>query len=67
VVVTSDFVPSVQANGLPGTIYVRTSQVSAFSNHTVWGTKNIKDIKSLPDNYPACPWIEDLRQKGLIS
>ena len=50
----------------PKTIYVRDELIASYQADANWSTKTIKGISQLPTDDPDCPWIDDLRQKGLI-
>lgn len=66
-VVTTPTVPTASSVALFCTaIYVRDELVSAYQAATNWKAKTIKSLHSLPADKPACPWIDDLRDKGLI-
>lgn len=44
-------------------LYVPDSLVSSYQAVL---NKTILPISQLPTDYPACPWINDLRQNGFI-
>lgn len=66
-VVTTQSVPNgVNPSRWPATIYVRDELIASYQAAANWSTKTIKGISQLPTDDPDCPWISDLRDKGLI-
>lgn len=66
-VVTTASVPTgVNPSRWPATVYVRDELVTQYQGATNWSTKTIKGLSSLPEDDPDCPWISDLRDKGMI-
>lgn len=69
-VVTTSFVPtaggSVNGGRAPSIVYVLDGLVSSYQSASNWNEKTIRPLSQLPTDYPACPWIDDLRQKGFI-
>lgn len=69
VVCTMPSVPTISSsitnNGsyFTSKLYVPDSLVSSYQAVL---NKTILPISQLPTDYPACPWINDLRQKGFI-
>ena len=68
-VITTDSVPSTNARWFYGTFYVLDSLVDTYKAASGWSGKasNIKGLSSLATDHPDCPWLNDLRNKGLIS
>lgn len=68
-VITTPTVPTASGKAMFSTaIYVRDELVSEYKAATYWNYKDrtIKSIHALPTDHPNCPWIDDLRDKGLI-
>ena len=65
-VVTTSSVPTLSSSRVPNTVYVRDDMVSLFSSATNWSSKTVKGLSTLETDHPDCPWIDDLKQKGLI-
>ena len=65
-VVTTTSVPTLSSGRVPSTVYVRDDMVSSFSSATNWKNRTVKALSSLATDHPDCPWLDDLRQKGLI-
>ena len=65
-VVTTTSVPTLSSTRIPSTVYVRDDMVSSFSSSTNWSNRTVKALSSLATDHPDCPWLDDLRQKGLI-
>lgn len=66
-VVTTTSVPTLSSKRVPSTVYVRDDMVSSFSSATNWSSRTVKALSSLETDHPECPWISDLREKGLIT
>lgn len=68
-VITTNSVPTLTVSDsrmMQKSIYVLDSLVSDYQAATNWTSKTILPLSQLPTDYPDCPWIEDLRDKGLI-
>lgn len=65
-VVTTASVPTLSSGRVPSTVYVRDDMVNSFSSSTNWSSRTVKALSSLETDHPECPWISDLRDKGLI-
>lgn len=67
-VYTMSSVPTISdtATYIPPKIYVPDSLVSEYQGTSVINTKTILPISQLPTDYPACPWLDDLREEGFI-
>lgn len=68
-VITTSSVPSLagtDARLMQKDIYVLDSLVSSYQADTKWANKSILPLSQLPTDYPDCPWLVDLRAKGLI-
>ena len=65
-VVTTASVPNLVSTRVPSTVYVRDDMVSSFSSSKNWSSRTVKALSSLETDHPECPWISDLRDKGLI-
>lgn len=66
-VVTTSSVPTAHGNRIPSKIYVLDSLVASYQAATNWKSMTILPISQLATDYPACPWLDDLRTKGFIS
>ena len=66
-VVTTSNVPTARGGQIPLKIYVLDSLVGSYQAATNWKSKTILPISQLATDYPACPWLDDLRTKGFIS
>lgn len=65
-VCTMDSVPA-GTTSVPPIVYVLDSLVSEYQGASNWSNKTIRPLSQLPTNEPDCPWLDDLRQKRLIS
>ena len=50
-----------------GTTYVPDELVASYRSTNGWSSKTIRALSLLPTDYPSCPWLDDLRQRGFIS
>lgn len=66
-VCTMSAVPSGSGSNVTNTIYVPDEIVSDYQASSVWGAKTIRPLSQLSTDHPDCPWLDDLRQKRLIS
>lgn len=69
VVTTDYYIPITGNRWYYGTFYVRDTLVSDYYGEGKLGnisTVTIKGLSELPTDHPDCPWIDDLRAKGLI-
>ena len=69
-VITTTTVPSLgvsDSRHYNGATYVIDSLVDSYRAATNWSSKTIRPISQLPTDYPDCPWLDDLREKGFIS
>lgn len=66
-VVTTTSVPvGANPSRWPATIYVMDELIASYQAAANWSTRTIKGISQLPTDDPDCPWINDLREKGMI-
>lgn len=65
-VVTSESVPITATRFIESKFYVVDGLVDLYKEADIWKNKTILSIHQLPTDYPDCPWLDDLRQKGLI-
>lgn len=65
-VITSKAVPTKNGNFIGSKFYVLDGLVDSYKSDATWSAKTILSIHQLPTDYPDCPWLDDLRQKGLI-
>lgn len=68
-VYTMPSVPTISSSltYIPKVIYVPDSLVSAYQSTGTISSRTILPISQLPTDYPDCPWLDDLREKGFIS
>ena len=66
-VVTSESVPVANSRFYESKFYVLDELVDLYKAAEYWKNKTILSIHQLPTDYPDCPWLDDLREKGLIS
>lgn len=70
-VITTSFVCSGTSNiaqgRTPSIVYVPDSLVASYKAAANWSEKTIRPISQIPTYHPACPWLDDLREKGFIS
>lgn len=66
-VITTSSVPALTTQFVSGKFYVLDSLVSSYQSADRWSSKTILPISQLPSDYPDCPWLDDLRNKGFIS
>ena len=67
-VYTMPSVPTISdtATYIPAKIYVPDSLVSEYQATATISSRTILPISQLPTDYPDCPWLDDLREKGFI-
>ncbi len=67
-VYTMKSVPTISASlaYIPSKIYVPDSLVSEYQATATISSRTILPISQLPTDYPDCPWLDDLREKGFI-
>ena len=65
-VITTFSVPST-TRWTVGKVYVLDNLVTSYKAATTWSSMTILPISQLATDYPACPWLDDLRTKGFIS
>lgn len=65
-VITTPDVPNASTRWMAGIIYVLDDLVDSYKSASMWSTKTIRPISNLPTDYPDCPWLDDLRDKGFI-
>lgn len=65
-VVTTPSVPTATCRFISSTIYVLDELVDSYKAASQWKDNTIRPISLLPTYMPACPWLDDLREKGLI-
>ena len=65
-VVTSESVPIAYSRFYESKFYVLDELVDLYKAAEFWKNKTILSIYQLPTDYPDCPWLDDLREKGLI-
>ena len=70
-VITTSFVcsgtSSIAGERTPSIVYVPDSLVASYKAAANWSAKTIRPISQIPTYHPACPWLDDLREKGFIS
>lgn len=66
-VVTTPSVPTATCRFISSTIYVLDELVDSYKAASQWKDNTIRPISQLPTYMPDCPWLDDLREKGLIS
>lgn len=69
-VITTPSVPTLtssDARAMQKDVYVLDSLVSEYQAANNWTNRSILPLSQLPTDYPDCPWLDDLRAKGLIS
>ena len=66
-VLTMNSVPT-RGNWFYGRFYVKDELVNDYKSASGWSgsASNIFSLHQLPTDHPDCPWLDDLRQKGLI-
>ena len=67
IIVTTDYVPTANSRWLAGKLYVLDNLVNDYKAASNWNTRTVLPISQLPSDYPNCPWLDDLRNKGFIS
>lgn len=72
-VITTSYVPTLHVTdtrNYQGKTYVLDSLVSDYKAASNWSNSTISakiyPLSQLPTDYPNCPWLDDLRTKGLI-
>lgn len=55
------------SSAFPSIVYVLDSLVSEYQASSEWSLRSIRPLSQLPTDYPDCPWLDDLRQKGFVS
>lgn len=66
-ILTMSRVPTLASERwLTGKVYVLDELVSDYKAATGWSIHNIQPISQLPTDYPDCPWLQELREKGFI-
>ena len=67
-VITTSEIPSTNARWFYGKFYVKDELVNDYKAASGWSGKasSILSIHQLPTDYPDCPWLNDLREKGFI-
>ena len=66
-VCTMSTVPALIGTYVPPKIYVLDNLVTSYKEANNWSGKTILPLSQLSTDYPDCPWLDDLRQKGFIS
>ena len=66
-VCTTPDVPTLSSTRVPSKVYVLDDLVPSYQATSNWSSLTIKAISQLPIDYPDCPWLDDLRQKGFIN
>lgn len=69
VITTNYYIPITGTRWYYGTFYVRDAIVSDYYGEGKLGNLSnvtIKGLSDLPTDHPDCPWLADLRAKGLI-
>ena len=67
-VITTPSVPSTNGRWFYGKFYVLDSLIDEYKATTGWSSNvsKIFPLSQLPTDYPDCPWLQELRGKGLI-
>ena len=65
-VVTTPSVPTATCRFISSTIYVLDELVDSYKAASQWKDNTIRPISQLPTYMPDCPWLDDLRENGLI-
>lgn len=65
-VITAESVPIAATRFFESKFYVLDELVDLYKETEYWSNKTIKPISALLTDYPDCPWLDDLREKGLI-
>lgn len=66
-ILTMSSVPTIASERwLTGSVYVLDELVDDYKAAAGWSTRTILPISQLPTDYPDCPWLQELRGKGLI-
>ena len=68
-VITTQSVPSTSGRWFYAKFYVLDNLVDLYKADSGWSRviNNIKPLSQLPTDYPDCPWLDDLREKGLLT
>lgn len=67
IVLTMQSVPTLAVGRwLVGKIYVLDGLVEDYKGTTEWSGRTILPLSQLPTDYPDCPWLQELREKGII-
>ena len=70
-VITTSFVCTGTSNiaqgRTPSIVYVPDDLVASYKAASNLSAKTIRPISQIPTYHPACPWIDDLREKGCFS
>ena len=66
-IITTSSVPTATCRFIAPIIYVLDELVDSYKAASQWKDNTIRPISQLPTYMPACPWLDDLREKGLIS
>ena len=67
IVCTVPTVPTgTTSSAFPSIVYVLDSLVSEYQASSEWSLRSIRPLSQLPNDYPNCPWLDDLRENGFI-
>lgn len=66
-IITTSSIPTLASERwLVGKVYVLDNLVNDYKATTGWSIHTILPLSQLPADYPDCPWLQELRGKGLI-
>ena len=67
IVCTMPSIPTLHITRIPSRVYVPDDLVASYKTANGWSSLTINPLSQLPTDYPACPWLDDLRENGFIS